>query len=210
MYRLALWLLALTASPTIVDRPLPFPEERAALTLAYRAAHTGEAAPSLEITPRVIVLHWTGSASLEGAWQTFAPSTLSGRADVAKGGALNVSAHFLVDRDGTIYRLLPETRMARHCIGLNHVAIGVENVGDGAAAPLTDAQVAANVALIRDLTSRYPITHLIGHHEYRTMEGHPYFAEVDASYRTVKVDPGDVFMARVRAEVSELGLSGGK
>jgi len=27
---------------------------------------------------------------------------------------------------------MPETWMARHCIGLNHVAIGIENVGDGA------------------------------------------------------------------------------
>ena len=29
------------------------------------------------------------------------------------------SAQFLVDRDGTIYSLMPETFMARHVIGLN-------------------------------------------------------------------------------------------
>jgi len=54
---------------------------------------------------------------------------------------LNVSAHFLVDRDGTIYQLMPETRMARHAIGVNHLAIGVENVGDERKWPLTEAQM---------------------------------------------------------------------
>ena len=39
--------------------------------------------------------------------------------------------------------------MARHCIGLNHVAIGIENVGDGEKLPLTPAQVQADAALVR-------------------------------------------------------------
>ena len=194
--------------PVILDKLLPFPEARVALTLAYRTAHQGEAQPAITIDPRVIVLHWTGGGSMEGAWATFAPTELSGRADVGRGGSLNVSAHFLVDRDGTIYRLMPETWMARHCIGLNHVAIGIENVGDGAANPLTPAQVAANVALVRDLAGRYSITHLIGHHEYRAMERHPYFVEVDPNYRTGKVDPGDAFMRAVRAGVADIGLAG--
>ena len=162
----------------------------------------------LEIEPTGIVLHWTGGATMESAWATFAPTTLSGRADVAAGGSLNVSAHFLVDRDGSIYRLMPDTWMARHCIGLNHTSIGVENVGDGGAWPLTPAQVAANADLIRYLVSKHPITWLIGHHEYRKMEGTPYFVETDPTYRTVKVDPGDAFMSEVRAKVADLGLKG--
>ncbi len=35
----------------------------------------------------------------------------------------------MVDRDGTRYRLMPETYMARHVIGLNYYSIGIENVG---------------------------------------------------------------------------------
>lgn len=192
--------------PVVFPKELPFSDTRKELTVAYRAAHTGGG--GLEIEPTGIVLHWTGGATMESAWATFAPTTLSGRADVAAGGSLNVSAHFIVDRDGSIYRLMPDNWMARHCIGLNHTSIGVENVGDGGAWPLTPAQVAANAELIRYLVTRHPITWLIGHHEYRKMEGTPYFVETDPNYRTVKVDPGDAFMADVRAAVADLGLKG--
>lgn len=192
--------------PIIFPKDLPFSDTRKELTVAYRAAHTGGG--GLEIEPTGIVLHWTGGATMESAWATFAPTTLSGRADVAAGGSLNVSAHFLIDRDGSIYRLMPDTWMARHCIGLNHTSIGVENVGDGGTWPLTPAQVAANAELIRYLVTKHPITWLIGHHEYRKMEGTPYFVETDPTYRTVKVDPGDAFMTEVRAAVADLGLQG--
>jgi N-acetylmuramoyl-L-alanine amidase len=103
---------------------------------------------------------------------------------------------------------MPETRMARHCIGLNHLAIGVENVGDGDRYPLTEAQVAANAALVRYLAARHPITHLIGHHESRAMEDHPYFLERDDAYRNRKPDPGAAFMREVRARVADLDLAG--
>lgn len=192
--------------PVIFPKELPFSDTRKELTVAYRAAHSGGG--GLEIEPTGIVLHWTGGATMESAWATFAPTILSGRGDVAVGGTLNVSAHFLIDRDGSIYRLMPDTWMARHCIGLNHSSIGVENVGDGGAWPLTPAQVAANADLIRYLSTKHAISWLIGHHEYRKMEGTPYFVETDPTYRTVKVDPGDAFMAEVRAAVADLGLKG--
>ena len=139
---------------------------------------------------------------------TFAPARLGGRPELQRGGAVNVSAHFLVDRDGTILRLQPETRYARHCIGLNHIAIGVENVGDEAKWPLTDAQVAANAALVRELARRFRITHLIGHQEAPGLAKHPYFVELDPAYRNSKADPGARFMARVREAVAELKLAG--
>ena len=167
------------------------------------------ARPGIEIEPKVIVLHWTGPGTLRSTWNTFASSRLGGdRAALDRASSLNVSAHFAVDRDGTIHRFLPETRFARHVIGLNQAAIGVENVGGGQSQPLTAEQVAANVALVRFLVDRHPITHLIGHHEYRRMEGHPYFRELDPSYRTVKIDPGDDFMRRVRTELADLDLQG--
>ena len=42
---------------------------------------------------------------------------------------LNVSSHYLVDRDGTIYQLTPETILNRHAIGVNWCSIGIENIG---------------------------------------------------------------------------------
>ena len=194
----------------IVDRPIEFDEERVALTLAYREAHQGEKTAGMTIVPRVVVLHYTDSDSADATFQYFNRSRItSDRVDVATASQLNVSAHFLVDRDGTTWRLMPETWFARHCIGLNHVAIGVENVGDGEGHPLTARQAAANVALIRKLVQRFPtITHVIGHYEYRAMERHPYFLERDAAYRTEKEDPGPEHMARVRRGIADLGLSG--
>ena len=121
-----------------------------------------------------------------------------------------MSIQFLVDRDGNIYRLMPETWMARHVIGLNYNSIGVENVGGAGGAPdLTPAQVEADIRLVRYLVQKYPtIRYLIGHHEYRVFEGHPLWLERDPGYRTPKSDPGPAFMAAVRAGVADLGLEG--
>jgi N-acetylmuramoyl-L-alanine amidase len=197
------------AEPDIVDRPISWSAEREALTVAYRRAHQDPAAADSRIEPRMIVLHHTGGSSWKATWRYFDRTRLErGRAKLREGGEVNVSAHFLVDRDGTIYRLLPETTMARHCIGLNHLAIGVENVGDGARWPLTAAQVEANAALVRHLAGRHPITHLIGHGESNAMRRHRYWRERDASYRNAKSDPGAAFMKKVRARVADLALEG--
>jgi hypothetical protein len=196
-------------SVAIVDAPMAWSEARAGLTLAYRRAHSDPDATDLTITPRVIVLHYTAGGSAAGTRAYFDNLKIeAARKELARGGAVNVSAHFVVDRDGTIYRLQPETRMARHCIGLNHVAIGIENVGDEARWPLTAAQVAADAALIRDLVARFPITHLLGHFEVMGFRDNPYFVERVAGYGNDKPDPGARFMREVRAAVADLGLAG--
>jgi N-acetyl-anhydromuramyl-L-alanine amidase AmpD len=196
--------------PDIVDRPITFDAERERLTVEYRRIHEDPEAQGTTITPRVIVVHHTALATLAASRRAFEPTRLpAARGELARGGAVNVSAHFLVDRDGTIYRLLPETTMARHVIGLNHVALGIENVGGLPGTPLTPAQLEANAALVRSLVRRHPgITHLLGHHEAARMEGHPYRRERLAGYKTVKIDPGAPFMTALRARVDDLGLSG--
>ncbi|MBK9037517.1 MAG: N-acetylmuramoyl-L-alanine amidase [Myxococcales bacterium] len=185
---------------TIVDWPVPWPAERERLMLAYRRLHSDPDATDLTIAPRMIVLHYTAGGSAKGTHGYFSRTRLEEeRATLRKGGAANVVSHFLVDRDGTIYRLIPETRMGRHAIGVNHVAIGVENVGDEARWPLTDAQVAANVALVRDLAARFPIERVVGHHEVAALKGTPWFVELVRGYGNSKGDPGARFMAAVRA-----------
>lgn len=197
------------AGLAIVDAPLKWTDERERLTLEYRRAHSDPAATGLDVVPRVIVLHYTGGGSAKGTLSYFNNLRVEAtRPQLAKAGAVNVSAHFVVDRDGTIYRIQPETRFARHCIGLNHIAIGIENVGDEAKYPLTDAQVTADAALIRDLAGRFPITHLLGHYEAMKFRNHAYYAELDPTYKNAKPDPGDRFMTRVRALVEDLKLQG--
>jgi beta-N-acetylhexosaminidase len=193
----------------IVDRPIDYGPERVRLTEAYRARHTADGVASVEFVPRVIVLHFTDGTSADSTWQYFDQVHIGDdRPDLKKQGELNVSSQFLVDRDGTVYRLMPENWMGRHAVGLNHVAIGIENVGDGDRHPLTPAQVDADVALVHYLSVRWPIEVLVGHSESRRLEGTPYFVEQDPKYRDDKDDPGDGFLAAVRARCADLGLRG--
>jgi len=197
--------------PKIHDRPISFSADRVNGTLRYITDHYGESPEDISIVPRIIVLHWTAIDGFEESFAAFDPEELGGsRPNLAAAGGVNVSIQFLVDRDGTVYRLMPETWMARHCIGLNYSAIGVENVGGGSSIDnMTDEQIAANIQLVRYLAEKYPtIRYLIGHMEYRGFEGHPLWLELDEGYRTEKVDPGDRFMTAVRDAVADLGLEG--
>lgn len=184
----------------IIDWPIKFTQERIDLTIAYRQFHQDPKINDIFIQPLMVILHFTCTRTVQAAWKYFNLTYSQNK------NMVNVSCHFLVDRDGTIYRLMPENWMARHCIGLNHISIGIENVGDDKDFPLTEAQVNANACLVRYLSNNYPITHLIGHSEYRLMEGHPYFLERDPKYRNRKPDPGPNFMKKVRALVSDLNL----
>lgn len=195
----------------IVDAPMAWSDERAALTLDYRRAHADPDATTLDIVPTIVVLHYTGGHSAKGTRGYFDNVRIeAARKDLARAGAVNVSAHFVVDRDGTIYQLQPPTRFARHCIGLNHVAIGVENVGDERDYPLTEAQVVADAALVRELVRRYHVTRLLGHHEVMALaaRGDLDYVERDPKYRNDKPDPGARFMSAVRARLADLALAG--
>jgi len=184
---------------TIVEKPIVFDEERIQLTKEYLQARYGLKGDSISIEPKMIVLHWTAIETFEGSYDAFYNSTLpTWRPDIENVSGLNVSAHFLVDRDGTIYRLMPENFMGRHVIGLNHCSIGIENVGGTDERPLTEAQLKANIRLVNYLAEKYDIDYLIGHHEYTAFEGHELWLEVDVGYRTKKTDPGDDFMQKVR------------
>lgn len=193
------------------DRPIQFSSERESGTMQYIEVHYGQSPEDISIDPRIIVLHWTAIDGFEESFAAFDPETLLGsRPGLGGPDEVNVSIQFLVDRDGTVYRLMPETWMARHTIGLNYNSIGVENVGGGDSVDnMTAAQLDANIRLVRYLTKKYPsIEYLIGHSEYREFEGHPLWLELDDDYRTEKVDPGDRFMTAVREAVTALDLKG--
>ncbi len=201
---LLLSLLAISAwscsvKRQIVDIPILFNEQRIELTKEYMAQRYNLKQETTDIVPKMVVLHWTVIPTLEGSFRAFNNPTLPNwRPALENVSGLNVSSHFLVDRDGTIYRLMPETTMARHVIGLNHCAIGIENVGGGKDLPLTKAQLKSNIYLVEYLASKYDIEYVIGHQEYTQFEGHPLWLEVDDGYRTTKTDPGMDFMEKVR------------
>ncbi|MBO0340972.1 MAG: peptidoglycan recognition family protein [Bacteroidota bacterium] len=183
----------------IVDIPIIFDEQRIELTKEYLLNRYELDQDTPEIVPKMVVLHWTAIPSLKKSFEAFNRSTLPNwRPDLENVSGLNVSSHFLVDQDGTIYRLMPETTMARHTIGLNHCAIGIENVGGTDGMPLTRQQLKSNIFLVDYLASKYDIDYVIGHQEYTLFEGHPLWLEVDDGYRTEKTDPGMDFVEKVR------------
>ena len=213
MKKIILWYLVLLVGSfanefKIIQKPITFDKTRIDLTKAYILQHYGKKVEDITIVPRVIVLHWTGSNSFSGAFNTFDPSTLRGRKYIKKAGQLNVSSHFLVNRDGTIYQLMKDNSMARHVIGLNYSAIGIENVGGTKDKDnLTPIQLKANIWLVKYLKNKYPtIEYLIGHLNYWNMRSTNLWLETDKKYRTWKSDPGNAFMHKVKEGVKELNL----
>lgn len=206
----SVYLLLLTVNLyaiSIIERPIIFNKQRIDLTKEYIKTHYAIEVDSIEIVPRIIVVHWTAINDLERSIKRFIDPTLpSDRPDIQNASALNVSTHFMIDKDGTIYALMPETFMARHVIGLNYSSIGIENVGgEGNIDNLTPAQFKANTNLIAYLTDKYKsITYLIGHHEYTRFDTHPLWLEKDSHYRTLKYDPGETFIHKLRSVFPEL------
>jgi len=194
-------------SKKIIDKPIVFNAEREQLSLQYiKDRYLLERDTSI-IDPKIIVLHWTAIPTLEASFNAFNnPKLPNSREEIRGAGSLNVSAHFLIDRDGKIYRLMPETLMGRHVIGLNYSAIGVENVGGTNTTPLTADQLKANIWLVKYLKSKYDIQYLIGHYEYTNFENHELWLEQDENYRTQKTDPGVEFMAEVREATKNLNF----
>ncbi len=196
--------LSSCSSVKITDKPITFDKERDSLTLQYLETRYGLIKNTPTIKPKMVVVHWTVIPTLEKSFAAFNPSKLPNwRPEIANASALNVSAQFLIDQDGTIYRLLPETTMARHVIGLNHCAIGIENVGGTGDKLLTKKQLKANIKLINYLKEKYPdIDYLIGHLEYTYFEDHELWLEKDDGYRTEKEDPGIDFINTIRQKTS--------
>ncbi|WP_416305282.1 peptidoglycan recognition family protein [Neptunicella sp. SCSIO 80796] len=192
----------------IIQKPILFDQQRKDLTLEYMQAHYGIVQDEPTIKPTMITVHWTVIPTFEKTFNAFNSATLpAARSKISSAGALNVSSQFVIDRDGTIYQLMPETIMARHVIGLNYTAIGIENIADGDSLPMTDAQLEANTKLIKYLARKYPIDYVFGHSEYQHFKGTPLWKEKDDNYLTEKNDPDAEFMGKLRSRLTDLKLS---
>lgn len=114
--------------------------------------------------PDMLVLHYTGMESGEAALARL------------RDPQAQVSAHYLVEEDGRVFQLVPEERRAWHAgrgvwqgqDDCNGASVGVEIVNPGHAfgyRAFPDAQVAAVIALIGDVRSRWtiPDSRIIAH-----------------------------------------------
>ena len=148
--------------PEVIERPSPNHDARPPAT-----------------APDMLILHYTGMVSGEAA--------LARLCD----GEARVSAHYVIDEDGAIYRLVAEDRRAWHAgvscwcgdHDINGRSIGVEVVNPGhefGYRLFPEVQMAAVVALCRDIVARHPILprHVLGHADVAWARRH---------------DPGELF-----------------
>jgi beta-N-acetylhexosaminidase len=160
---LAATLAAAAPMPAIVQKPIPFPAKRKQEMAAYARRHYGIDSYRLR-DPKVIVEHYTVTSTFQQTFNTFAPDNPDSELKELPG----TCAHYVIDRDGTIYQLVPRSIMCRHTVGLNYTAIGIEHVGFSDGEILRNAkQLDASLRLTRWLRCRYGIgvNNVIGHSE---------------------------------------------
>ena len=127
----------------------------------------------------MVVLHYTGMESAEAALERLCDESAE------------VSAHYLIEEDGKVHRLVREDRRAWHAgrsswrgiTDVNSASIGIELVNPGhefGYRPFPDAQMAALLPLLSDMVQRHdiPRANVVGHSDIAP---------------TRKVDPGELF-----------------
>lgn len=136
----------------------------------------------------MIVLHYTGMANADVALARL------------RDPDAQVSAHYLVEEDGRIHRLVAEEHRAWHAgrahwrgiTDVNSASIGIEIVNPGhefGYRPFPDEQVASVVRLVHAIKDRYDLTrgNIVGHSDVAPAR---------------KMDPGELFpwskLARLR------------
>src|SRR5881397_3083891 len=127
----------------------------------------------------MIVLHYTGMPDAEGAL------------DRLTSPESKVSSHYLIDEDGTIYRLVDEAKRAWHAgksrwrgiTDVNSASIGIEIVNPGhefGYRPFPEPQMDALVPLVADIVARHGVAraNVVGHSDVAPAR---------------KQDPGELF-----------------
>ncbi|MGH6961034.1 MAG: N-acetylmuramoyl-L-alanine amidase [Dongiaceae bacterium] len=127
----------------------------------------------------ILLLHYTGMPSAEAALARLCDPTA------------RVSAHYLIDEDGTAYALVPEERRAWHAgvsfwagaRDINARSIGIEIVNPGhefGYRPFPEPQMVALEQLVHSILARHPIPahRVLGHSDVAPAR---------------KIDPGELF-----------------
>lgn len=179
------------------------------LTIDYNKENYGINTYKLD-TPRIIVVHYTAIDDLDATLNLFKNDNIASSRDYIKDfSSLNVGIHYVVNKDGRIFHLMPDTIVARHLIGFNHVSLGIENISKDST-DLTNAQVESDAKLIEFLVRKYPtIQYVIAHHEYNdtTLPHYKYFRSLNAAYKPYgKIDPGPNFMSKLRKRLTADGV----
>lgn len=195
---------ATVAKPAIVADLVPYGALRKQQMAAYCKRHYGAAQATWVLKPKAIVLHYTAGGLYSSAHNTFASNTPN------LGELPGVCAHFIIDKDGTIYQQLALGVRCRHTIGLNYVAVGIEFVQEGGSGPTwaTDQifkrskQINAGLHLVKWLQWKYkmPTKNILGH---GTANASPLFKDLEG-WRNDHVDWNSTSLARFKKKLAAL------
>lgn len=139
---------------------------RGALVLALAALTCAPAQARGSGPPRtqaidMVVIHTTGGPTCDPK---------SGRPVWVRAGTLaanmrfieahpKLGIHYMIDRDGTLRRSVPEDQVAHHVFGHSARSIAIELINDGDGVdPFPEAQIQAVTALIQDIAQRRGLT----------------------------------------------------
>lgn len=172
----------------------------------YFKSHYHDDKPGLK--PKLIVIHYSKTPDFAKLWWTF----VNGGNYEGKPGHLSV--HYVVDKDGTVYELIPPDRKARGTYGVNHVAISIDLVGAGEMEVLHNKkQMDVSFALVKWLMNKFKIRKdkVLAH--YEVAKGKAMVPEYTDYYDTKYPDsyppgsqgrgPGKAYMAKLRYYLSE-------
>lgn len=143
----------------------------------YRSLNFGPRPAGVPVD--MLVIHYTGMST--------AAAALARLCDPAA----KVGAHYVIDEDGTVHALIDEAMRAWHAgeafwrgeTDINGRSIGIELINPGhefGYRPFPEAQMAALIALAREIISRHPIpsANVVGHSDVAPRR---------------KTDPGELF-----------------
>jgi hypothetical protein len=170
---------------------------RAALVVALFACACADAGavksgPTRAGPLQMVVIHATGGPVCDGH---------AGKAVWVGAGELRANIrtieahprlgiHYMIDRDGSVARSVPEQQVAHHVYRHSRHSLAVElvNEGDGQD-PFPEAQIEALVALLKDIAAR----HRLGRQAIKRHSDLDRTRMPCAPERRRKVDPGDAF-----------------
>ena len=165
--------------------------------------------PRIQLQPNLICMHYTVTDSAEAVWNGFRRGCRMSNGN--KGSVPgHVSVHLMIDKDGTVYQLLPFDRRCTGAYGVNHKAISIEMVAANEGDLLSRTrQVWSSFCVVRDLMKRYQISPsgVIAHYEVSQGKSvvPDYLDYNDTDYpdrypeKYARFDPGTTYMAWLRS-----------
>ena len=108
---------------------------------------------------------------IHSSYNALGPDSFSVDGILSEYRRINVSPHYIINRSGTIYRLVPDDEIAYHAgksrlpdgtTDVNRVSIGIELINTEYDSP-TEEQYVSLARLISCLKEKYTVKYLLGH-----------------------------------------------